>query len=94
MSRNSHSDNQKRENFLSALALLLTSQKMQMDIVLDIVELINSSMKVARECIIVFEDVFLNEKSGKILFAVEVLEYLVKNCNRNFHQSANCKSFM
>jgi hypothetical protein len=67
---------------------------MQMNLVLDIVELINSSMQVARECIIVLEDVFLNEKSGKILFAVELLEYLVKNCNRNLHQAANNKAFM
>ena len=51
-------------------------------------------MQIAKECIIVLEEVFLNEKSGKILFTVDVLEYLVKNCNRNFHQAANSKPFM
>lgn len=67
---------------------------MQMDLVLDVVELINSSMQVAKECIIVLEEVFLNEKSARILFTVDVLEYLVKNCNRNFHLAANSKPFM
>lgn len=94
MSRAYGGSDQKRENFLSAIALLLTSQKMQMDVVLDIVELINSSMQIAKECVIVLEEVFLNEKSGRILFAVDVLEYFVKNCNRNFHQAANSKPFM
>jgi hypothetical protein len=74
MSRNSSrsSDIPVRENFLSALAKLLSSQKMQMNLVLDIVEFINSSMNIAKEAIIVLEDIFLNEKSDKILFTVEV----------------------
>jgi hypothetical protein len=45
---------------------------MQMNLVLDIVEFINSSMNIAKEAIIVLEDIFLNEKSDKILFTVEV----------------------
>lgn len=82
-----------RENFLSAFARLMASQKMQMNLVLDVVEYINQSMMIAKEAVVVLEDIFLNEKSAKILFAVEVFEYFVKNCNRNFHLASNCASF-
>ena len=41
----------------------------------------------------ILEEIFKNEKSSKIVLATQILEYLVKNGNRNFHQAANKESF-
>lgn len=79
---------------LSLLAILLTSQKMDMTKIFDLVELLNGSMQLSKDCMMVLEDVFTHEKSGKILFAIDMLEYLVKNCNRNLHQACNNEQFM
>lgn len=67
---------------------------MDMNKIFDLVELLNGSMQLSKDCIMVLEDTFLNDKSAKILFAIDMLEYLVKNCNRNLHQACNTQQFM
>lgn len=75
------------------MAMIMKSEKFKLEYVLEIVEIINNSYLSSKDIIQIMEQIFKNEKSGKILLAVGVLEYLVKNCNRNFHQAANRESF-
>lgn len=57
------------------------------------VEIINNSYLSAKDIVTILEEIFKFEKSSKIVVAVQVLEFLIKNCNRNFHQAANRESF-
>lgn len=75
------------------MGLIMRQSKLDMQYALSMVDVINNSYLNAKDVVTVLEEIFRNEKSGKILVAVQVLDFLIKNCNRNFHQAANRESF-
>ena len=78
---------------LQYLGMIMHSNKLQLEYTLSMVEILNNSYLSCKDIISILEDIFKNEKSAKIIIATQVLEYLIKNCNRNFHQAANRESF-
>lgn len=78
---------------LQYMGMIMRQSKMNMEYALAMVDIINNSYLSAKDIVTVLEEIFRVEKSGKILVAVQVLDFLVKNCNRNFHQAANRESF-
>jgi hypothetical protein len=80
-------------NAIQYLSMIMKGESLKIDYVLSMVEIINNSYGSAKDVAIVLEEIFKHEKSAKILIAVQVLEYLVKNGNRNFHEAANKESF-
>jgi len=83
-------------NFTSAIqymGLIMRQETLNIDYVLSMVEIVNNSYLSAKDVVTILEEIFKVEKSGKIVLATQVLEYLIKNGNRNFHQAANKESF-
>ena len=75
------------------MGMIMRQYKLNMDYALSMVDILNNSYLSAKDIITILEEIFKNEKSAKILLAVQVLEFCIKNCNRNFHQAANRESF-
>lgn len=71
------------------MGVIMRQSKFDMQSALGMVDILNNSYLSAKDIVTILEEIFKNEKSGKILMAVQVLDFLVKNCNRNFHQAAN-----
>lgn len=75
------------------MGMIMRLEELNINYVLALVEIVNNSYLSAKDVVTILEEIFKNEKSGKILLATQILEYLVKNSNRNFHQAANKESF-
>lgn len=75
------------------MGMIMRLEELNITYVLGLVEIVNNSYLSAKDVVTILEEIFKNEKSSKILLATQVLEYLVKNSNRNFHQAANKESF-
>lgn len=71
------------------MGMIMRLEELNINYVLSLVEIVNNSYLSAKDVVTILEEIFKNEKSAKILLATQVLEYLVKNSNRNFHQAAN-----
>ena len=71
------------------MGMIMRQEELNINYVLSLVEIVNNSYLSAKDVVTILEEIFKNEKSAKILLATQVLEYLVKNSNRNFHQAAN-----
>ena len=75
------------------MGMIMRLEELNINYVLSLVEIVNNSYLSAKDVVTILEEIFKNEKSAKILLATQILEYLVKNSNRNFHQAANKESF-
>lgn len=75
------------------MGMIMRQDTLNIDYVLSMVEIVNHSYLSAKDVVTILEEIFKNEKSSKIVLATQILEYLVKNGNRNFHQAANKESF-
>lgn len=54
------------------LGMIMNKDKLQIDYVLSMVEILNHSYLSCKDIVTVLEDIFKNEKSGKILLATQV----------------------
>lgn len=75
------------------MGILMRQSKLDMQNALAMVDILNNSYLSSKDIVTILEEIFKNEKSAKIVVAVQILEFLIKNCNRNFHQAANRESF-
>jgi hypothetical protein len=84
---------QSNDSAVHHLKLIMKSKSLKIDQMLTLIELLNTSESSNTQVVTLLEDIFKHEKSNRILLGVHVLEYLIKNCNRWFHEAANRESF-
>lgn len=75
------------------MGMIMRLDQLNIDYVLSLVQIVNNSFLSAKDVVTILQQIFRNEKSSKILIGTQILQYLVKNSNRNFHQAANKQSF-
>lgn len=82
------------------MGMLMSQPKIQISVLLELIEMLNRSYFECQHVVTILTDIFEREKSSKILLGVQVkeiliqiLQFLIKNTNKNFHQAANKQSF-